>query len=90
MREQNGTSLASFFNDAHWSPSANSLIHKMPHIFLLSAVLCLFSRENPVRLYQKGEREMLVYARENKCARGEKEKVRRRNRCLFSQVASRQ
>lgn len=36
----------------------------MLYIFPLSTALCLFSRENPARLYQ--EREMLIYAGENK------------------------
>lgn len=76
VRERNGTSLVSFFNDAHRNLSANSLIHRMLYIFLLSAVLCLFSRENLAQLLIKREkereREMLVY--ERKQTRGKRKR----------------
>lgn len=52
-------------------PSKTSfLIHRTLYIFL-RGVLCLFFRENLVRLYHQ-EREMLVYARENKRERKRK------------------
>lgn len=53
VKKRNGISLVSFFSDARRNQFANSLIHRMLYIFLLSAVLCLFSRENLARLLIK-------------------------------------
>lgn len=68
-------------------PKANFLMYKMLYIFLFQCrFMFVFPRESRAVV----SRERNAYLRERKQTREEKEKVKVRNRCLFSQVASRQ